>query len=169
MGDIMKNHQCIGAFLAAAVVLGSLGSSGANAQSRTFFAPWVTYVPPGPVITTPAQPMTYQYYSAAPTYYSTYSMYNPYVAPYPAYGILPPPFSKEAVAHYCREEWAVHLDDVMVRRTSWQHYCADAPQKAAQAAEWMAEFLGWPDEEMARELARCRATKGSQLAQRVTS
>ena len=65
-------------------------------------------------------------------------------------GILPPPFSREAVAHYCREEWAVHLDDVMVRRTSWQHYYADARQKAAQAAEWMAELLGWSDEELAR-------------------
>ena len=36
-------------------------------------------------------------------------------------GILPPEFSRRAVEHYCANEWAVHLDDVMVRRTSW-HY-----------------------------------------------
>jgi glycerol-3-phosphate dehydrogenase len=84
-------------------------------------------------------------------------------------GILPPPFCREAVAHYCREEWAVHLDDVMVRRTSWQHYYADARQKAAQAAEWMAEILGWPDEEMARELALCLSSNGSPLPETPTT
>jgi uncharacterized protein (TIGR03000 family) len=110
MGDIMKNHQCIGAFLAATVVLGSLGLSEANAQSRTFFAPWVTYYPPGPPITTPTAAMTYQYYPTAPAYYSTYSMYNPYVAPYPAYGILPPPFLTE------RYGWDLSGTDPRARR-----------------------------------------------------
>jgi glycerol-3-phosphate dehydrogenase len=83
-------------------------------------------------------------------------------------GILPPPFSREAVAHYCRKEWAVHLDDVMVRRTSWQHYYIDARQKAAQAAEWMAELLGWSNEDVARELARCPPLNPIHLPERVT-
>src|SRR5208337_3081788 len=30
-------------------------------------------------------------------------------------GILPPEFSRKAVEHYVAREWAVHLDDVMVR------------------------------------------------------
>lgn len=71
-------------------------------------------------------------------------------------GILPPPFGKEAVAHYCRNEWAIHLDDVMVRRTGWWYYHDDVRQKTAQVAEWMAEFLGWSNSERAAELARCR-------------
>ncbi|HEY3860971.1 MAG TPA: glycerol-3-phosphate dehydrogenase/oxidase [Verrucomicrobiae bacterium] len=70
-------------------------------------------------------------------------------------GIFPPAFSQEAVAHYCRNEWAIHLDDVMIRRTSWQYYYADAREKAAEAAQWMAQFFGWTNEEIAAELARC--------------
>ena len=34
-------------------------------------------------------------------------------------GILPPEFGRRPVEHYVAREWAVHLDDVMVRRTSW--------------------------------------------------
>jgi len=83
-------------------------------------------------------------------------------------GLLPPPFSREAVAHYCREEWAVHLDDVMVRRTSWQHYYADARQKAGQAAEWMADLLGWSDEDVTRELTLCLPLNTINLPERVT-
>jgi glycerol-3-phosphate dehydrogenase len=33
------------------------------------------------------------------------------------------------VEHYCTNEWAVHLDDVMVRRTSWHYYHRDAVAK----------------------------------------
>ena len=32
-------------------------------------------------------------------------------------GIAPPPVSQAAVEHYCRHEWAVHLSDVMIRRS----------------------------------------------------
>lgn len=35
-------------------------------------------------------------------------------------GIEPPEVCQEAVEHYCQREWAVHLDDVMIRRTSWR-------------------------------------------------
>ena len=31
-------------------------------------------------------------------------------------GILPPEFCRRVVEHFCENEWAVHLDDVMVRR-----------------------------------------------------
>ncbi len=71
-------------------------------------------------------------------------------------GILPPEFSRRVVEHYCTHEWAVHLDDVMVRRTSWQHYFADAAQKAGHVADWMSERLGWNDAQHNAEFARYR-------------
>ncbi len=69
-------------------------------------------------------------------------------------GILPPDFSRRAVEHYCANEWAVHLDDVMVRRTSWHYYHRDAAQKAGRVADWMGELLGWSDATRAAELTR---------------
>ena len=56
-------------------------------------------------------------------------------------GILPPEFSRKAVEHDVAKEWAVHLDDVMVRRTSWHYYFTDAAAKARQVALWMGELL----------------------------
>lgn len=69
-------------------------------------------------------------------------------------GILPPEFSRAAVAHFCAQEWAVHLDDVMVRRTSWHYYHRDAAQKAEGVADWMGELLDWTDAERESEMAR---------------
>ena len=69
-------------------------------------------------------------------------------------GILPPEFSRKTVKHYVAREWAVHLDDVMVRRTSWHYYFRDAAAKAQQVADWMAELLGWTEARRAAELAR---------------
>ena len=71
-------------------------------------------------------------------------------------GILPPPVSREAVEHYCRNEWAVHLYDVMVRRTSWRYYHRDHFVLADQVARWMAEFLSWDDDRVRREVAEYR-------------
>ena len=66
------------------------------------------------------------------------------VGPDPApSGVLPPAVSAEVVEHYCRREWAVHLDDVMIRRTSWHYYHADAASIAVQVADWMAAVHGW--------------------------
>jgi glycerol-3-phosphate dehydrogenase len=79
-------------------------------------------------------------------------------------GILPPEFSRRAVEHFCANEWAAHLDDVMVRRTSWHYYFKDANQKAAQVAEWMGEILGWSTVERAEEIARYRRMTGCQSA-----
>ncbi len=54
-------------------------------------------------------------------------------------GILPAPFTREAVAHYVHHEWAVQLDDVMQRRSGW-HYCErESAARREQVAAWMAE------------------------------
>ena len=64
--------------------------------------------------------------------------------------------TREAVEHYCRREWAVHLDDVMLRRTEWHYYERDNCLVADQAAAWMQETLGWNDAERQEELRRLR-------------
>jgi glycerol-3-phosphate dehydrogenase len=71
-------------------------------------------------------------------------------------GILPPPVRADLVEHYCRREWAVHLDDVMIRRTSWHYYHADAAKIASEVAGWMAGLLGWDTARQAAEVERYR-------------
>ncbi len=58
-------------------------------------------------------------------------------------GILPPPFGCEVVRRCCREEAAVHLDDVLLRRTSWHFYHPNHAEMAGAACEWMASELAW--------------------------
>ena len=84
-------------------------------------------------------------------------------------GILPPEFSRRAVEHYCANEWAVHLEDVMIRRTSWSHYHSDAAQKAERVADWMAELLDWSDKTRASEIEHYHAMAGRQLATETSS
>jgi len=72
-------------------------------------------------------------------------------------GILPPEFNRSLVDHFVAGEWAVHLDDVMLRRSSWHYYYSDARQKASTVAEWMAELLGWSPDQKAAELANYQA------------
>lgn len=67
-------------------------------------------------------------------------------------GIVPPPVSELVVQHYCRNEWTRHLDDLMIRRTSWRHYRHDHADVAARAARWMAAELGWDESETQTEL-----------------
>src|SRR5262249_50325630 len=69
-------------------------------------------------------------------------------------GILPPQVSRSAIEHYCMNEWAIHLDDVMVRRTRWHHYFANAGQMAEQVADWMSGILGWTEATRRAELER---------------
>jgi glycerol-3-phosphate dehydrogenase len=69
-------------------------------------------------------------------------------------GILPPQFSRDAVEHFCGNEWAINLDDVMVRRSSWHYYHTDASVKAQQAANWMAEIFSWTPEQKKAQIAR---------------
>jgi len=77
--------------------------------------------------------------------------------------IVPPEPSRALIAHYCRNEWAMHLDDVMLRRTNWRHYRRDAAQQAGLVAAWMAESFGWNERERAKEMdsygALCRHTQ----------
>jgi len=75
-------------------------------------------------------------------------------------GILPPAFTRQAVEHYVANEWAVHLDDVMVRRTNWQHYFPDARARAAQVAEWMGALRGWSETVRVAELQRYEEATG---------
>lgn len=72
-------------------------------------------------------------------------------------GILPPPLNREVVEEMCRHQWAVHLDDVMIRRTSWLYAEDDPLAVARRVAGWMAEILGWNDAVQQAELARCSA------------
>jgi glycerol-3-phosphate dehydrogenase len=77
-------------------------------------------------------------------------------------GILPPAFGRATVEHYCAREWAVHLDDVLLRRTSWHYYEKNAAVLAVRAAEWMGELLGWTQDQQAAELDHYRAAVGIQ-------
>jgi glycerol-3-phosphate dehydrogenase len=79
-------------------------------------------------------------------------------------GMLPPAFNRGTVEHYCANEWAIHLDDVMLRRTSWHYYSKDAAQQAVRVADWMSELMGWSGETRAEELQRYHAATGSNPA-----
>jgi glycerol-3-phosphate dehydrogenase len=68
--------------------------------------------------------------------------------------ILPPAVAPSVVAACCEAEWAEHVDDVMLRRTSWRHYREDHPHVAQQVASWMADVLGWNAARKAAELDR---------------
>ena len=76
-------------------------------------------------------------------------------------GILPPPVSRVAVEYFCRSEWARHLDDVMVRRTSWRHYHHDHLEIAARTARWMATSLNWDESAIQTELIRYQELTGT--------
>lgn len=69
---------------------------------------------------------------------------------------VPEEVSQSLVRHFCRDEWAVHMDDVMVRRSGWRYYLKDPLQPAEDVAEWMGAELGWDERIKAEELARYR-------------
>lgn len=71
-------------------------------------------------------------------------------------GIVPPEPSQAVVEHFCQNEWAVHLDDVMTRRSGWRYYRDDADQVAERAAGWMQEIFGWDAVRRDDELAGYR-------------
>ena len=72
-------------------------------------------------------------------------------------GLLPPEVRREAVTYFCENEWAVHLDDIMVRRTSWHYYQRDAQATARQVVRWMSECLGWDSAKTEEEMQRYQA------------
>jgi glycerol-3-phosphate dehydrogenase len=57
-------------------------------------------------------------------------------------GVIPPDVSREAVEHCVQHEWAVTPEDVMLRRTSWQHYLDDAPRVESEVRGWMVDGAG---------------------------
>lgn len=61
----------------------------------------------------------------------------------PYSGILPAPFSRDAVEHYVRNEWARRLEDVLVRRSGWHYYERWSMASIEQVADWMAEVTDW--------------------------
>jgi glycerol-3-phosphate dehydrogenase len=71
-----------------------------------------------------------------------------------AIGVLPPEVSQSCVVNACRNEWARHIEDVMIRRTSWRYYHRDHEELAAKVADWMANELGWDAERKRVELDR---------------
>jgi len=73
---------------------------------------------------------------------------------------MPPPVSAGTVRHFCENEWALHLDDVMMRRSSWHRYLPDAAAAAARAAHWMAALCGWSDRRRQAEMERYNAYAG---------
>ena len=79
-------------------------------------------------------------------------------------GIVPPEISPGVVEHGCRNEWAVHLDDVMRRRTGWRFYHRDAGEVAERVAGWMGGVLGWSAAERGAELERYRRHGGAAAA-----
>lgn len=80
-------------------------------------------------------------------------------------GIVPPAVTKAAVEHYVKNEWALTLEDLVVRRTSWAHYHGDIDSKIEQIATWMAEAAGWSEDRLNSELS---AFRPEPLAQRET-
>lgn len=69
-------------------------------------------------------------------------------------GIVPPPVHADVVRHFCRHEWALHLSDVMLRRSGWHYYHPQAIEIAAQTAGWMADALGWDRARQQAELTQ---------------
>lgn len=55
--------------------------------------------------------------------------------------VVPVAITREAVEHFVKHEWALTLEDVMIRRSSWQYYHRDADKLAQQVAGWMAEMV----------------------------
>lgn len=82
--------------------------------------------------------------------------HEPLLAPAeaPPIGVLPPEASAAIVERFCRQEWARHLEDVMIRRTSWRHYRRDHFILAREVAQWMGAALSWNDAQRDAELAR---------------
>ena len=73
-------------------------------------------------------------------------------------GILPAPFSREAVEHYVRHEWALTLEDLLVRRSGWFYYDRWSPATIEQAADWMADAAGWTPDRRRAEVEAFQAT-----------
>ena len=76
-------------------------------------------------------------------------------------GIEPPAVELGVVEHFCRNEWALHLEDVMDRRGRWSTYSMDAEAIAQKVAEMMAGICGWTTQRKEQELSRVSVTQST--------
>ena len=67
-------------------------------------------------------------------------------------GLTPPKVSRTIVEHFCQNEWAVELSDILIRRTSWCHYHENHLQLADQVAVWMADVCGWGPDQLKKQI-----------------
>lgn len=81
-------------------------------------------------------------------------------------GILPPEVSQSLVEYYCDEEWVVHLEDLMVRRTSWRYYHREHLRLAEEVARWMGAALDWSEDQLKEELRQYRTVVEDTTARR---
>jgi glycerol-3-phosphate dehydrogenase len=56
-------------------------------------------------------------------------------------GVVPPSFSEELIRHFCENEWAIQVDDIMQRRAGWRFYFRDSGLLAEQTAAAMAQVV----------------------------
>jgi len=75
--------------------------------------------------------------------------------------ITQPPCTEEAVLHYVKKEWAVHLADVMVRRSGWHYHDRPEERPVERVAAWMARAAGWSPEQAIEQVKRYHADAAS--------
>jgi glycerol-3-phosphate dehydrogenase len=75
-------------------------------------------------------------------------------------GILPAVFTREAVKHFVRHEWAISLEDILVRRSGWHYYFGNIGTRAETVAAWMGEIAEWTPTKQEDEVAAYRAAQG---------
>ncbi|MBN2294289.1 MAG: glycerol-3-phosphate dehydrogenase/oxidase [Pirellulales bacterium] len=79
--------------------------------------------------------------------------------------VVPQEVTERAVRHFCRNEWARSLEDVMVRRTYWSYYHRNHAEIARQILPWVAEELGWNEETAQAELTKYLDEHGNKPSQ----
>jgi glycerol-3-phosphate dehydrogenase len=77
-------------------------------------------------------------------------------------GIKPAPFTREAVEHFVANEWAIHLDDVLVRRSGWCYYDRFNQEAIQQVAQWMADVSNWSTDRFNAEISKAQSFEGYQ-------
>jgi glycerol-3-phosphate dehydrogenase len=72
------------------------------------------------------------------------------------------------VTHAVREEMAVHLDDVVLRRTDLGSGSHPGAAAISQAGTHMQQILGWSDARRGEEIARTDAALAHHMAAEMT-
>lgn len=68
--------------------------------------------------------------------------------------VVPPEFSERLIGHFCKNEWALNFDDLLVRRTSWAFYAHPSRDTVIRCVEVMGDCLGWTTEQRQGEITR---------------